>query len=137
GRDDLGGPDLNLNPLQDLLRDIGMLLQERGRIQAALPEALLAEAEVRARLRHDLALDADVEHRALPREAGAVHDVELGLLERRRDLVLHHLDADAVAARLDAFLQRLDAANVEPDRRVELERTPAGRRLRAAEHDAS
>src|SRR4029077_8316019 len=94
------------------------------------------EAEVRARFRDDLPLDADVENRALPGEAGAVHDVELGLLERWRDLVLHHLDADAVADRLDAFLQRFDAADVEADRRVELERASAGRRLRAAEHDA-
>ncbi len=63
-------------------------------------------------------------------------DVELRLLERRRDLVLHDLHADAVADRLDAFLQRLDAADVEADRRVELQRAAARRRLRVAEHDA-
>ena len=38
--------------------------------------------------------------------------------------------------RLDAFLERLDAADVEPDRGVELERAAAGRRLGVAEHDA-
>ena len=55
----------------------------------------------------------------------AVDDVELGLLERRRDLVLRHLDADAVADRLDALLERLDAADVEAHGRVELERAAA------------
>ncbi len=113
-----------------------MLAQERGRVLPALAEPFVAEAEVRARLRDDLALDARVEHRALPGEARAVDDVELGLLERRRDLVLHDLDAHAVAERLRAFLQRLDAADVEPHRRVEAQRAAARCRLRVAEHDA-
>ena len=65
-----------------------------------------------------------------------VHDVELGLLERRRDLVLDDLHADAVADRLDAVLERLDPPDVEPDRGVELQRAAAGRRLGVAEHDA-
>ena len=38
--------------------------------------------------------------------------------------------------RLDAVLQRLDPADVEPDGGVELERPPAGRRLGLPEHDA-
>ena len=113
-----------------------MLTQERRRVQAALTEALVLEAEVRARLLHDLPLEAGIEHGALPRDAGAVHDVELRLLERRRDLVLHDLDADAVADRLDAVLQRLDAADVEAHRGVELQRAAAGRRLGVPEHDA-
>src|SRR5689334_6315263 len=113
-----------------------MLAQERGRVLPALAETLVAEAEVRARLRHDLPLDSGVENGALPRDARAVDDVELRLLERWRDLVLHDLHAHAVAVRLDAFLQRLDAADVESHRRVETERTAAGRRLRVAEHDA-
>src|SRR4051812_32314860 len=113
-----------------------MLAKECGRVLAALAEPLVAEAEVRAGLRDDLPLGRDVEDRAFPREAGAVHDVELRLLERRRHLVLHDLHPDAVADRLDAFLQRLDPADVEADRRVELERTAARRRLRVAEHDA-
>src|SRR5581483_8448243 len=85
-RDDLLGPDLELDLLEDLLRHVGMLTQERRRVLASLAQPLVAEAEVGARLRDDLALARDVEHRALPREAGAVHDVELRLLERRRDL---------------------------------------------------
>ncbi len=53
-----------------------------------------------------------------------------------RDLVLHHLDADAVAVGLDTVLQRLDPADVEAHGRVELERPASRRRLRVAEHDA-
>ena len=83
-----------------------------------------------------LCSSAGVEHRALPGDAGAEVDVELRLLERRRDLVLHDLDAHAVADRLDAFLQRLDAADVEAHRRVELQRAAARGRLGVAEHDA-
>src|SRR5207302_9354910 len=111
---DLLDPELGLDPRQDRLADIGMLAQERGGVLAPLAEPLLLEAEVRARLLHDLALEPGVEHRALPRDAGAVDDVELGLLERRRHLVLDDLLAHAVAYRFHTFLQRLDAWNVEP-----------------------
>src|SRR5690242_21167517 len=113
-----------------------MLAQERGRVLSPLPEALVAEAEVRAGLLHDLPLEAGVEDRSFPGDPRAVDDVELGLLERRRDLVLHDLDANAVADRLDAFFQRLDPPDVEADRRVELQSAAARRRLRIAEHDA-
>src|SRR5581483_8647721 len=110
--DDLPLGRLRLDPLQDLLDDVGVLLEEGGRVLAPLAEPLVAEAEVRARLLDDLPLDRRVEDGPLPGDALAVDDVELGLLERRRDLVLRHLDANAVADRLDAVLQRLDPADV-------------------------
>src|SRR5207244_8628659 len=44
--------------------------------------------------------------------------------------------AHAVADRLDAFLQRLDAADVEADRGIELQRAASRGRLRVAEHHA-
>ena len=53
-------------------------------------------------------------------------DVELGLLERRRDLVLDDLDPHAVADRLGPVLERLDPADIKPLRGVELERPAAG-----------
>src|SRR6185503_20930005 len=109
---------------------------EGGGVLAALAEPLVAEAEVRARLRHYFPLEPRVEHRAFPGDAGAVDDAELRLLERRRDLVLHDLDAHPVAERLDAVLERLDAADVEPHGRVELQRATARRRLGVPEHDA-
>ncbi len=54
------------------LRHVGMLPEERGRVLAPLAQPLVAEAEVRARLRDDLPLGGDVDDRAFPREAGAV-----------------------------------------------------------------
>src|SRR5439155_4199819 len=69
-------------------------------------------------------------------DAGAEEDVELGELDRRRDLVLRHLYADTVANRLDALLERLDSPDVESHRGVELQRPAARRRLGIPEHDA-
>ena len=80
--------------------------------------------------------DAEVEQRALAGDALAVHDVELGLLERRRHLVLDDLDAHPVADGIGALFEGLDAADVEPDGGVELERLAARRGLGVAEHDA-
>ena len=85
-------------------------LQEVLRRLAALAEPGLVEGEPRARLGHDVHRDADVEEAALLRDALAVHDVELGDPERRRDLVLDDLDPDPVADRLGAGLDRLDRA---------------------------
>src|SRR6187401_1244158 len=113
-----------------------MLTQEGRGVLPALAEPLLVEAEVGARLLNDLPLEPSLEDRALPGDPRAVDDVELSLLERRCDLVLHDLDPNAVPDRLDAFLERLDAADVEPDRRIELQRAPARSRLGRAEHDA-
>ena len=56
---------------EDRLHEVGVLLQERRGVLAALAEPLVAEGEVRARLRDDLPLEADVEHGALPRDARA------------------------------------------------------------------
>src|SRR5687767_7567303 len=112
-----------------------MLPQERSGVLAALSEALVAVAEVRAGLLDELPLDGDIEDASLPRDAIAVDDVELGLLEGWRHLVLHDFDANAVADRLHALLQRLDAADVEADRGVELQRPPARSRLGVSEHD--
>ena len=70
------------------------------------------------------------------RHAFAVHDVELDLLERRRELVLDHLDAGLVADHLVALLDRADPADVETHRGVEFQRMTAGRRLGRAVHHA-
>ncbi|OEI67236.1 putative protein recA [Curtobacterium sp. ER1/6] len=78
-------------------------------------------------------VDTEVEQRALSRDARAVEDVELRLLEGRRHLVLDDLDARAIADRVGAALQRLDAPDVETDGGVELQRLAAGSGLRAAE----
>src|SRR3712207_9431123 len=81
-------------------------------------------------------LEPEVEDAARRGDPLAELDVELGLLERRRDLVLHDLDADAVADGLRALLERLDPADVEALRRVELQRAATRLGLRRAEHHA-
>ena len=129
--------DLAADPAIDLRGDVGVVrLEEVLRRLATLAEPRLPEREPRAGLGHDVHRDADVEQAALLRDALAVHHVELGDPERRRDLVLHDLDADPVADRLRAGLDRLDPPDVEPDARVELQRATARRRLRVAEHHA-
>ena len=53
-----------------------------------------------------------------------------------RHLVLDDLDPGPVADHLGAVLERLDPADVQPDRRVELQRLAAGGGLGRAEHHA-
>src|SRR3954453_15912063 len=109
----------------DLLGDLGVLVQERLGVVAPLAEALGSVGEERAGLRDDVVLDPQVQDAARGRDALAELDVELALAERRCDLVLDHLDADAVAHRLRAVLERLDAADVQPLGGVELQRATA------------
>src|SRR5581483_9605558 len=92
---------------------LGVVDQELLGVLLALTELLALVRVPGARLLHDAHVDAHVDDRALAADALAVHDVELGLLERRGDLVLDHLDARAVADHLDAVLDGLDAADVE------------------------
>jgi hypothetical protein len=84
------------------------------------------------RLLHDAKIDGDIEDRTFPADALAVHDVELRSPKRRGALVLHDLHPGAVADHLGAVLDRLDAADLEADRRVELERTAPWCDLRRA-----
>src|SRR3546814_17298445 len=86
-------------------------------------------AEPGARFLDQPGLDAEVEDLADLRNALAVHDVEFDLLERRRDLVLDHLDPRRVADDLVAVLDLAGAAVVEADRGIEFQRMSAGRGL--------
>src|SRR3546814_320812 len=128
--------DLLADALGDLDHDLGVLTQERLGVLPALAELLALVGVPSARLLHEAEVDTDVEERALAADALAVHDVELGLTERRGALVLHHLDPGAVAHDLGAVLQGLDAADVEADRAVELQRPAARRGLGRPEHHA-
>src|SRR5512144_545895 len=141
GRGDLGvdpGADaeLLLDLLLDLVREVRVVAQERPRVLLALTQLVALVGVPGAGLADEPLLDAHVDQAALTADSLAVEDVELRLLERRRHLVLDHLHAGAVADRLRAVLERLDAAHVEPNRGVELQRAAARRRLRAAEDDA-
>src|SRR5450432_2788867 len=103
------GEDLGL----DLLGDVRVVAQELLGVLAALADALALEAEPGARLLDGAALGAEVDDVALVADPFPVEDVELDLAERRRHLVLHDLDARAVAHDLLAVLERADAADVE------------------------
>jgi hypothetical protein len=116
----------------DLARQLGIVAQEALGVLAPLAEALAVIGEPGARLLDDAGLDAEVDELAGLRHALAIHDVELDLLEGRRQLVLDHLDAGLVADDLVAILDRADAADVEAHRGIELERIAAGGRLRAS-----
>src|SRR4051794_21892774 len=113
-----------------------MILQVVLRVFATLPNALAVIRVPGAGFLDDTGLHAEIDQFAAFRDALAVHDVEIDGLERRRHFVLDDLDAGLVADDLVALLDRADAADIEPDRGVEFERVAAGRRLRAAEHDA-
>src|SRR5690242_5136915 len=104
-----------------------MLLEELFGVLAALADALALPGEPRATLLEDVVLGGQIEHVAFAADALAVHDVELDLAEWRRQLVLHHLHARAVADHFLAVLERAHAADVHAHAGIELERIAAGR----------
>src|SRR4051794_4427696 len=131
-------PDAELleDPLLELVGEVGVVAQEVAGVLLALPELVALVGVPGAGLPDEARLDTDVDQAALAADALAVHDVELRLLERRGHLVLHDLDPGAVADHVGAVLEGLDAAHVEPDRGVELQRLATGGGLGRAEHDA-
>src|SRR5919112_1469678 len=118
----------------DLLQDVGVVLEKLLGVLATLTEALLIEIEPRPALAHDSQVDPDVEDAAFDRDPLVVHDVELGLPEGRRDLVLDDLHPRPRPDGVGAVLDRLDAADIHSHRGVELQRVAAGGGLWAAEH---
>src|SRR5690606_33861217 len=116
----------------DLARDFRIVAQKLLGVLSALPEALGVIGEPGAGLLHHTGLHTQVDELARLRHAFAIHDVELDLLERRRQLVLDHLNPRLVADGLLAILHRTDAADVEAHGGIELERVAARRRLRSA-----
>src|SRR5690606_29602908 len=107
------------------------------RALAPVTEVLAAERKVSAALLDDPARDAEVEKVAGLVDARPPPNLELGLLEGRRALVLHDLHAHTVADELVAVLDLPDAPHIEANTRIELERVAARRGLGAAEDDAN
>ena len=128
--------ELLLDLLLELVGEVGVVLEEGAGVLLALAELVAVVGVPGAGLADEALLDAHVDQAALAGDALAVEDVELGLLERRAHLVLDDLAPGAVADRVGAVLERLDAAHVEADRGVELQRLATGRGLGRAEHDA-
>src|SRR5262249_4729120 len=128
--------ELAADALLDRLVRVRIVLEELLGVFAALAETLAAVGEPRAAFLDDPLVDGQVEQIARARDALAVHHVELGLAEGRRDLVLHDLHARPSADDDIAVLDARDAADVHTDRGVELQRPAAGGGFRIAEHPA-
>src|SRR5690606_17076482 len=137
GQDGLGhqpGAQLGFDPL----RNLRILLEVQAGVLLALADALFAAAVPGTRLLDQLRLHAHVDQLTLAADAFAVEDFGDDLLERRRHLVLDHLDAGLVADDFVALLDRADAPDVQAHRGVELQRVAAGGGLGtlARHHDA-
>src|SRR6201995_3404046 len=113
-----------------------MLAEELLGVLPPLADALAVVAEPCAGLFHNSGLHAKIQKFANLADALAIHDVELDLTERRRQLVLYHLDAGLGADNFLALLDLADTADLHPDRGIELQRVAARGRFRVAEHDA-
>src|SRR5690606_6389568 len=109
-----------------------MLDQELPRILLALTDTLAVIAVPGARLLDNALLRAEVEDLAFSRDAVPIENLELVRSERGRHLVFHHLDPSLVAEHLVTLLDRADAADVQTNRGVELERVAPRRGLRIA-----
>src|ERR1700730_2471025 len=131
-----GDADALANPVLDLQRQGRALAQVVACVVLALPDPVAVVAVPGAGFIDDPVLAAQVDHLAFARNALAVQDVEVGLLERRRDLVLDPLDLGRGSDHLFALLDRADAADVQTHRGVELQRVATGGGLRVAEHHA-
>src|SRR5580700_6953973 len=136
--ENLFGDDAGILPDRhlDFSRDVGIGLEEAFGVLAALADALAVVGEPGAGFLHDAGLDAEIDQFAVLGYAFAIHDVELDLLERRRQLVLDHFYARLIADHLVAFLDGADAADIEADGSIEFERVAAGGGFRRAVHDA-
>ena len=90
---------------------LGLLLEQSLDVLASLAEALVAVREPGPALFDDATLDGQVEQVSLARDSLTVHHIELGLAERRRELVLDDLDpgpsSDDRSASLMAPIRRM------------------------------
>src|SRR6478752_3725712 len=80
----------------DLARQLRVLAQELARVVPALADLLAVVGIPGPGLLQDAGVDAHVDDLAVAADALTEQDVELGRLERGRDLVLDHLDLGLV-----------------------------------------
>src|SRR5690606_21040387 len=97
-------PEALPDPLVDLVGEVRVVAQEVAGVLLALTELIALVRVPGTCLADEARLDTQVDQAALTADALAVHDVELGLLEGRCDLVLDDLDPGAVADHLGAVL---------------------------------
>ena len=119
-----------------IVSHFGMILEVLLGGITALAQALFAHIEPGARLLDKAKLQAHVHQLADLGDALAVHNIELGLLEGRCDLVLDHLGAGAAADEGGAVFQMFHPADLNAHGGVELQGTAAGGGFGVAVHDA-
>src|SRR5690606_1991255 len=108
------------HPVFDLEPHFGVLFKVFAYVVFTLPDTGAIVAVPCTGFIDDTGLYAQVDDFAFARNARAIHDVEFGLLERRRHLVLDDLDPGLVAHDLVALFDGANAADVEAHRRIEL-----------------
>src|ERR1700722_12846754 len=113
-----------------------VVLEIGANIFATLADALARVAVPCARLLDDVVGYRQIENIAFARDTLAIENIELSLAEGRGDLVLDDLDLGARANDRIAFLDGRNAADIDADRGIELERAATGGGFRIAEHDA-
>ena len=118
--------------LLDLLLQLDVILQQIAHLFLALTETVPVVGVPGARLLEHIEFRTDVDDFAETRNALAVQNIELHLLEGRRNLILDDLHLRFVADHFIALLDRADAADVKTNGAVELQRIAAGSGLRIA-----
>src|SRR3546814_12960872 len=113
-----------------------IVAKEFFRVLLALTDADAVERIPSTRFLDDAGLDAEVDDLAETRNAFAVNDIEFDLFERRRDLVLHHLDAGCVADEVFSELDREGAADLATHRCIDFEPVDPLRGCGVAVHHA-
>src|ERR1700690_1410076 len=115
---------------RDRLTQRALKLRARGEgLARPLPpvaQRRARERQVIARLVDEPSRNAEIEQLGNLVDAGPPADLELRFTERGCALVLGDLNAGAAADQILAHLHLTDASDVEPHRRVELERVAAG-----------
>src|SRR5262245_32508807 len=103
---------------------------------ASLPEPFTVIGVPGTGLFQHFLIDTEIYQLAGFRDALSKQDIEFSLFERWSHLVLDDLHEEAAPDYILPFLDRFTPADIQPDRRIELERVAPGRRLGIAEHDA-
>ncbi len=112
--------ELRLNGGFDFFVERGIVFQRFLRRIAALRQLRAFVVQPGTAFLDDLFFEREIEQRAGRGNSLVIHDVELGLGERRRDFVLHDFHARAIAGD-DAvgLFDRADAADIDAHAGVE------------------
>src|SRR5699024_2627555 len=127
---------LSLHDALPLIGELRGLLEEQACLLLTLTQLITLIGEPRSGLLHDAMVNRQVDDGGFPGYTLTVDDVELGDLERWGHLVLDDLGTGAVADRILTVLEGLDAADINTDGGVELQRLTARGGLRGTEHHA-